>query len=135
MLDLSLSNKRIERLWADEIVPQLHRYIEIPALSPSFDAAWNQSGHIADAVALIKGWIEAQPVDGTTVTVEHLPGRTPLVVAEIEPFGPADQAVGVDDRALRPPRQAARDGGLAGRPRPVETGDGGNAPLRSGWGR
>ena len=94
MLDLSLSNKRIERVWADEIVPQLHRYIEIPALSPSFDAAWNQSGHIADAVALIKGWIEAQPVEGTTVTVEHLPGRTPLVVAEIEPFGPADRAAG-----------------------------------------
>ncbi len=93
MLDLLVSNKRIERLWADEIVPELHRYIEIPALSPSFDAAWDQSGHIADAVELIKGWIESQPVEGMTVTVEHLPGRTPLVVAEIEPFGPAGQSV------------------------------------------
>ncbi|MDH3300637.1 MAG: M20/M25/M40 family metallo-hydrolase [Acidimicrobiia bacterium] len=89
-----MSNKRIERLWADEIVPQLHRYIEIPALSPSFDAAWDQSGHIADAVTLIRTWIESQPVEGMTVTVEHLPGRTPLVVTEIEPFGPAGPAVG-----------------------------------------
>lgn len=94
MLDLTLSNTRIEELWADEIVPQLHRYIEIPALSPSFDADWEQSGHIADAVALIRDWIEAQPVEGMTVSVEHLPGRTPLVVAEIDPFGPAGRTPG-----------------------------------------
>ena len=87
MLDLSVSNQRIERMWADEIVPRLHRYIEIPALSPAFDVAWDESGHIADAVTLVKEWMAAQPVEAMSVTVEHLPGRTPLVVAEIEPFG------------------------------------------------
>ena len=93
-MELELSNSRIERMWADEIVPQLHRYIEIPALSPAFDADWERSGHIADAVALITGWIESQSIEGMTVSVEPLPGRTPLVVAEIEPFGPAGGALG-----------------------------------------
>ena len=88
MLDSSLSNRSIERLWADEIVPELHRYIEIPALSPAFDAGWRESGHLDDAVALVRNWMEVQPVEGMSVTVEHLPNRTPLIVAEIEPFGP-----------------------------------------------
>lgn len=93
MLDLLTSDNRVERVWAEEIVPHLHRYIEIPALSPSFDADWDRSGHIADAVALIEGWMADQPVEGMTVTVEYLAGRTPLVVAEIEPFGPNGRSV------------------------------------------
>ncbi len=91
-MDLTVSNDRVKRVWADEIVAQLHQYIEIPALSPAFDADWEQSGHLADAVSLVTGWMKDQPIEGMTVTVENLAGRTPLVVAEIDPFGPLGRA-------------------------------------------
>jgi acetylornithine deacetylase/succinyl-diaminopimelate desuccinylase-like protein len=91
-MDLQTSSQHVTRVWADEIVPQLHQYIEIPALSPSFDADWVQAGHIESAVELIVDWIEGQPVEGMEVSVQRLQGRTPLVVAEIDAFGPEARA-------------------------------------------
>ena len=35
-----------ERVWDDEIVPQITRYIAVPAKSPSFDADWQAHGYI-----------------------------------------------------------------------------------------
>ena len=92
-MDLTTSNERISALWSGDIVNQLHQYIAIPALSPMFDPDWKQSGHLADAVALVVDWLIAQPVEGMTVRVQELDGRTPLIVAEIAPFGPDSGAV------------------------------------------
>ncbi len=35
-----------ERVWDDEIVPQITKYIEVPAKSPMFDAEWQAHGFI-----------------------------------------------------------------------------------------
>ncbi len=86
-MDRSVSTKMIAEIWADEIVPQLHDYIKIPALSPNFDPNWAQSGHIDAAVQLVVAWMERQPIEGMSVEVCTLEGRTPLVLAEIAPFG------------------------------------------------
>jgi len=91
-MDSMTSNQLIADLWADEIVPQLHRYIEIPALSPGFDADWAESGYIEEAVDLVRGWMERQPIEGMIVDVNRLEGRTPVVVAEIPPFGADGEA-------------------------------------------
>ena len=77
----------IAACWRDEIIPELERYIAIPALSPSFDADWEATGHIEAAVQQVSAWIESRPVAGATVEVQRLPGRTPLIVVEVEPFG------------------------------------------------
>ena len=79
----------IATTWRDELVPRLTEYIEIPALSPAFDPEWATTGHIAAAVELVAGWMARRPVEGLTVEVRELEGRTPLVVGEVEPFGPA----------------------------------------------
>ncbi len=73
--------------WRDEIIGELERYIAIPALSPAFDAGWEEAGHIEAAVQQVSAWMAARPVAGMTVEVQRLPGRTPLIVAEVEPFG------------------------------------------------
>ncbi len=80
--------------WRDEIVGELERYIAIPALSPAFDAGWEEAGHIEAAVQQVSAWMSSRPVAGMTVGVQRLPGRTPLIIAEVEPFGvqPADGA-------------------------------------------
>jgi len=76
-------------LWRDEILAELERYIAVPALSPAFDAQWEASGHLEEAVGLVAAWIRARPVAGLRVGVRRLAGRTPLIVAEVEPFGAA----------------------------------------------
>jgi len=76
-------------VWRDEIVDELERYIAVPALSPAFDADWEATGHISEAIAMVSAWIGARPVAGMSVEVQRLPGRTPLIVVEIEPFGVA----------------------------------------------
>ena len=86
-MDQQVAGAVVSRLWRDEILPQLQRYIAIPALSPAFDAAWEQSGHIEAAVVQVAGWLRSRPVAGMTVDVQRLPGRTPLIVVEVAPFG------------------------------------------------
>ena len=82
----------VARLWRHEIVAQLERYIEIPALSPGFDPEWEEAGHIEAAVRQVVAWIESRPLAGLAVEVQRLPGRTPLIVVEVAPFGPASSA-------------------------------------------
>lgn len=77
----------VARCWRDEIIGELERYIALPALSPAFDAGWEEAGHIEAAVRQVSVWMSSRPVAGMTVDVQRLPGRTPLVVAEVEPFG------------------------------------------------
>ena len=73
----------IQRVWADDIVPALSDYISIPALSPDFDADWKASGHLDAAVDLIHRWCGARRINGLSVEVMELPGRTPLLIAEV----------------------------------------------------
>ena len=70
-------------VWDKDIVPQLVDYIRIPNKSPAFDKEWQQAGHMQRAVDLIAGWCKAQPIEGLTVEVVQLEGRTPLIYMEI----------------------------------------------------
>jgi acetylornithine deacetylase/succinyl-diaminopimelate desuccinylase-like protein len=79
-------------VWSDDIVPTLHDYIAIPALSPAFDADWASNGHMTRAVDLVAGWCRARSIAGMTVEVVELPERTPLIVVEVPAFGDGDQA-------------------------------------------
>src|SRR5690606_1903196 len=86
---------RIERTWADDIVPTLERYITIPNVSPDYDAEWEAHGHMDEAVDLVVEWCRGRAIAGLRVDVQRLPGRTPLVVCEIPATRPelADRAV------------------------------------------
>ena len=77
----------VGNVWDQDIVPQLTDYIRIPAKSPAFDKDWAQNGHLQRAVELIAGWCKAQPIEGLTVEVVTLPGRTPVIYMEIPGVG------------------------------------------------
>jgi acetylornithine deacetylase/succinyl-diaminopimelate desuccinylase-like protein len=66
-----------------DVLPALARYIEIPAKSPAFDPEWSAHGHIDRAVALVDEWSRRRPLEGLTVETVRLPGRTPLLLAEV----------------------------------------------------
>ena len=69
--------------WNSDIVQQLSDYIAIPAKSPAFDAAWSEHGYIDTVMRNAAAWVEAQKVDGLTLEVIRLEGRTPVLFFEV----------------------------------------------------
>ena len=82
-LDAAQARSQINALWDTQIVPQLADYIRIPAKSPLFDADWAANGHIDAVVRHTATWIEAQKVEGLTLEIVRLPGRTPVLFFEV----------------------------------------------------
>jgi len=89
----------VGRLWEGDILPALTDYIAIPNLSPAFEPDWATKGHMAEAVELVRAWCAARPIDGLTVEVHELEGRTPVVVVDVPAFGAAASA-DLDDTVL-----------------------------------
>ena len=87
MMDTATTLDLVGQLWRNEIEPQLRDYIAIPALSPAFEPQWAAVGHIGAAVDQISSWMNGRLIAGLTVEVRQLLERTPLIVAEIPPFG------------------------------------------------
>ncbi len=81
--------KTVDAQWDSQIVPRLIEYIRIPNKSPMFDAQWAAHGYMDQAVALLAGWAQAQPIAGMQLEVVRLPGRTPLIFIDIPPTGGA----------------------------------------------
>jgi acetylornithine deacetylase/succinyl-diaminopimelate desuccinylase-like protein len=73
----------LDAVWEGDILPVLHDYIRIPALSEAFDADWAAHGHLDAAVELVRSWAAAREIGGLTVEVVRLDGRTPLLVMEV----------------------------------------------------
>ena len=82
-LNAAQALNQISRHWDDDIVHQLTDYIAIPAKSPMFDPEWAQHGYIDTAVRNAATWVAAQKVDGLTLEVMRLQGRTPVLFFEV----------------------------------------------------
>ena len=72
-----------DRLWDEEIVPALHRYIEVPAKSPMFDADWSKNGYVDRVVRDAAAWVEGKKLHGLKLEVIRLEGRTPVILFEV----------------------------------------------------
>ena len=83
VLNAAQAQSQVARQWDDVIVPQLKDYIAIPAKSPSFDPEWAQHGHIETVMRNAAAWVESQKVDGLTLEVIRLEGRTPVLFFEV----------------------------------------------------
>jgi acetylornithine deacetylase/succinyl-diaminopimelate desuccinylase-like protein len=80
----------VERTWDADVLPTLQEYITIPNVSAAFDADWKAHGHMDRAVDLVVAWCRARPIDGMTVEVHELPGRSPVVLVEVAARGGDD---------------------------------------------
>src|SRR5436309_13492238 len=72
----------VQQAWDRDIVPALTEYVRIPAKSPMYDAQWAEHGHLDRAVTLITDWARARKIEGLTLEVVRLPGRTPVILME-----------------------------------------------------
>lgn len=62
----------------------LLQYATIPCLSPMFDAAWQSNGYLEEAANLLVDWARARSFLSSTVSLHHLPGRTPTIVVVVD---------------------------------------------------
>ncbi|HUF98110.1 MAG TPA: M20/M25/M40 family metallo-hydrolase [Ilumatobacter sp.] len=76
----------VESTW-DHIMPVLVDYVRIPNVSVAFDAQWREHGFMAEAVELVRSWCASREIEGATVEVHELPGRTPMIVVVVPPSG------------------------------------------------
>ena len=89
-----------ERVWDDEIVPQITRYIEVPAKSPMFDAEWQEHGFIDRVVRDAAAWVERQQVQGLKLEVIRLEGRTPVIFFDVPATRPGGNDAGAETICL-----------------------------------
>src|SRR5688572_1205272 len=81
----------VDETWEASILPVLGDYIAIPNKSPAYDPDWQEHGHMERALQLIESWCQKQKLAGATISVERLPGRTPLLFIEVP--GASDETV------------------------------------------
>jgi acetylornithine deacetylase/succinyl-diaminopimelate desuccinylase-like protein len=67
----------------------LGEYTRIRCLSPAFDPDWEAHAHLDAAAELLRSWCASRAVPGATVEIARLPGRTPVLFAEIPASDPA----------------------------------------------
>jgi acetylornithine deacetylase/succinyl-diaminopimelate desuccinylase-like protein len=89
LLDSAAALDHATRQWDRDIVRQLTDYVAIPAKSPGFDKDWAQHGYIETVIRNAAAWVEAQKVEGLTLEIVRLPGRTPVLFFEIAATKPA----------------------------------------------
>ncbi|TXI67334.1 MAG: M20/M25/M40 family metallo-hydrolase [Limnohabitans sp.] len=93
-LDSALALNHVTQAWDSTILPELKKYIEVPAKSPAFDADWAAHGHIETVLRSAAQWVEAQKVEGLKLEVIRLPGRTPVLFFEVDATRAAGQGSG-----------------------------------------
>ena len=83
ILNAAQALSQVTAQWDADIVKQLTNYIAIPAKSPGFDSDWAAHGYIETVVRNAAAWVEAQKVEGLSLEIVRLPGRTPVLFFEI----------------------------------------------------
>ena len=108
------------------ILPGLEEFVRIDNLSPDFDPEWETNGKAEKAGMHLINWAKAQGVKGLKAELYKEPGKTHMVLIEIEPQG-IDKTVllyghfdkqpplGVWDEGLHPNKPVKKDGLLYGR--------------------
>ncbi|MEU4801610.1 M20/M25/M40 family metallo-hydrolase [Actinosynnema sp. NPDC023587] len=92
-MDRSALTRTVRGLWDDEILPSLSDLVAVPAISPAFDPAWAEHGHLAAAVEHVRGWLAGRDLPGATIEVVELPERTPLLLVDVPATGESPDTV------------------------------------------
>ncbi|MEN9315058.1 MAG: hypothetical protein RIS35_1451 [Pseudomonadota bacterium] len=86
-MDLSDLKRMTDRKWDEDLVPRLVEYVRVPAKSPAFDPNWKAHGHLDEVVRNAEHWCRAQAIDGITIEVVSIEGRTPCLFFDVPATG------------------------------------------------
>ena len=62
-IDFSRLSDYIDKQWDESALPSLCNFIEIPALSPSFDSDWEENGYLDAAIETFVSWVKSLPLE------------------------------------------------------------------------
>lgn len=87
-LDADALQSHVDGAWRERIVPELQRYIAVPAKSPMFDPDWAAHGLLERVLQSAADWVRAQQVPGLQLEVVRLNDaqgrpRTPVLFFEL----------------------------------------------------
>ena len=82
-MDQTKVHDAVSERWTGSALPSLAGLVEIPALSPGFDAAWAETGHLRAAVEHVREWIASRDLPGALFEIIELPGRSPLLMVDV----------------------------------------------------
>ena len=87
-LDSQAVGAHVDERWRASILPELQRYIAVPAKSPAFDPAWADHGYLDAVLRQAADWVLAQRIPGLTLEILRLQTadgqpRTPVLFFEI----------------------------------------------------
>ena len=82
-LDTAQVLSEVSQAWDNDLVGQISDYIEIPAKSPAFDPDWAKSGYLDIVLSRAADWVKEQKVQGLTLEIIRLPGRTPVMFFDV----------------------------------------------------
>jgi acetylornithine deacetylase/succinyl-diaminopimelate desuccinylase-like protein len=82
-VDHAATRRIVDEAWERSVLPALTEYVRIPNKSPMFDPDWQGQGHMERALSLIVDWCRSQAPAGASLSVERLPGRTPLLLIDL----------------------------------------------------
>lgn len=83
-VDLDQISEFVEKWWDKSVLPSLCEFVEIPALSPSFDSDWEANGYLDAAINTFIAWIRSLPLNGLSLSVHRLKNRSPLLLVKID---------------------------------------------------
>ena len=83
-LDFTRLSDFIDKKWNESVLPSLCEFIEIPALSPSFDSDWEENGYLDAAIETFISWVKSLPLERASVSVHRLRGRSPVLLVTID---------------------------------------------------
>ena len=90
-MDNSKTAAFVDREWDETIIPTIAEYIRVPNKSPAFDPDWEKHGYMETAVQMLEAWCKKQPIDGMTIEIVRIAGRTPVLFIDIP--GDSDDVV------------------------------------------
>ena len=83
-IDFTRLSNYIDKEWDESALPSLCDFVEIPALSPSFDSEWEENGYLDAAVETFVSWVRSLPLKRASISVHRLKKRSPLLLVTIE---------------------------------------------------
>lgn len=90
-MDNKKTQEFVNGVWDDSIIPELCEYIKVPNKSPMFDPDWEKHGYMEDAVVMLEAWARKQAIEGMSVEVVRIEGRTPVLFIDVP--GESDEVV------------------------------------------
>lgn len=82
-MDPKITRNFVDQFWNSSVMPSLSQYISIPCKSPAFDANWQQTGFLDQAINLMIKWVKAQNIPGTEIETIRLENYAPCLYIEI----------------------------------------------------